>query len=99
MNINLKRKLRKIVSHDAIVKAKTKTSSSEEGRKWYIAKKHNKVIYYVREIDNQNGAVKWTSHRSKSMHFHTENGVHQFIHDYLNDRTDIYLIHAAEKRK
>lgn len=65
-----------------------------ENKVWYIAIKHNNTTYYVQEVDKQNGAVKWTTHRSRAMQFHTENGVHHFIHAYMNDRHDIYLIHA-----
>lgn len=66
---------------------------------WYISKHQNNTTYYVKEVDKENGAIKWTTHRSKSMQFHTENGVHHFIHSYMKDRHDIYLIHAPEESR
>ena len=67
-----------------------------EGKVWYVSKKQNKNVYYVKEVDEKNGAVKWTLHRESALRFHTEGGVHHFIHAHMQDRKDIYLIHAAE---
>lgn len=91
----LKRKTVKIKA------AKQKHSQEGEGvaKVWYISKHQNRTNYYVQEVDKENGAIKWTSHRSKALQFHTESGVHHFIHAYMNDRKDIYLIHAAEESK
>ncbi len=69
-----------------------------EGVVWYISKHQNGTTYYVAEIDKQNGACKWTPNRARSMQFHTEAGVHHFIHAYLSDRTDIFLTHAPEEK-
>lgn len=104
MNINLmKRKLytKKVFKTPSARRSMSKASSSsnDKGNVWYIAKKHNDKTYYVHEVDKKSGTVKWTSSRNKAMVFRTENGVHHFLHTYMNDRTDIYLINAPEKKK
>lgn len=89
-NINL---IKKQVAHA------TKTGSRSLGGAtvWYISKHQNRINYYVKEVDKINGAIKWTTHRKHAMQFHTENGVHHFIHAYMKDRRDIYLIHSIEE--
>lgn len=71
---------------------------SSEGQVWYIAKHHNKTTYYVCEADVGKGSINWTTIRKNALQFHTESGVHHFIHSYLKKRKDVYLIHAPSEK-
>ena len=97
MNINLirhrPRKVHIKPSRVAVVRAR---KNHLEKRVWYICKRQDETVYYVHEVDRECHAIKWSSLRSKAMQFHTENGVHHFIHAYMNDRKDIFLIHQPE---
>ena len=64
---------------------------------WYIAKENNGKNYYITEIDKDTRAVTWTPIRKDSIQFATEQAVHTFIHAYLKERNDIFLVHAPEE--
>lgn len=95
--INLIRRKRMTLGSGMVRATEEKTSEATDDRVWYIAKQNNNTTYYVHEVDKQNSAVKWTKHRKNAMQFKTENGVHHFLNSHMNDRKDIYLIHAPEK--
>lgn len=98
--MNLIKRGKITLTRGVIVKADDeKEQVIENSQVWYIAKKHNNATYYVHEVDKQSSAVKWTKYRGNAMQFKTENGVHQFLRSHMNDRKDIYLIHAPEKEK
>lgn len=90
---------RKMVQRKITTKINGKNASSEKSMVWYIAKKNDDRTYYIKEVDKDSGAVKWSSSRSKSMQFHTEHGVHHFIHAFLNNRSGIFLIHAPSEKR
>lgn len=76
-----------------------KKISEERSMVWYVAKENDDKTYYIKEVDKESGAVKWSASRSKSMQFHTEHGVHHFIHAFLNNRPDIFLVHAESEKR
>jgi hypothetical protein len=79
-NINLVRKMRrKSVNDGSLV--------------WFIGKRQNCKTFYVADYDDNN-TIMWTADKKDGISFKTERAVHRFIHKNLNDRTDIFLIHA-----
>lgn len=64
--------------------------------KWFIAIRKRGKVYYVTEVDKDSGIVTWTPKRSEAISFSTESGVYNFLHAFLNDRTDVYLVHGPE---
>lgn len=71
--------------------------SNQQNTVFYVSKKHERDVYYVREVDKDNKAVKWIKHRNRAIRFHTQRSVYQFLHAYMNDRTDIIIVNALEE--
>jgi len=83
-NINLVRKVgRKLVDDGTLV--------------WFIGKRQNCKTFYIADYDDDNNTIMWTVNKKDGISFKTERAVHRFIHKHLNDRTDIFLIHAPRE--
>jgi len=61
---------------------------------WYIAKHQNGKVYHVTEVEKELNAAHWSIYRKHAIQFTTEAGVHNFIHSFLKDRKDIFLING-----
>lgn len=78
-------------------KRPSRCMSNHHNTVFYISKKHERSIYYVQEVDRHHRAVKWVKHRNKAIRFHTQQAVYQFLHTYMNGRTDVVLVNALEE--
>ena len=79
----------------ATVKRKNQAKQETEAV-WFIAKKQSGVSFYLADFDEANNAALWCRDRTQALYFQTEQGVYQYIASYLNNRNDIYLIHARK---
>jgi hypothetical protein len=59
---------------------------------YLIETERDGVRYYVNRVDEKTRAVIWTPNRNKAISFHTENGVHYFIHSHLPSRKNILVV-------
>jgi len=64
---------------------------------FYISKKHARAVYYVHEYNKETHVVTWTRHRRNAVCFRTQQAVYQYLHAYLNNRSDVYLVHALQE--
>ena len=61
---------------------------------WFIGLLKNDKLYYVADVDNDNGTVLWCDSRSQALKFRTEIAVSNYVDKALHARTDIHLIHS-----
>lgn len=89
-HVNLiKRKL--VPSRRNVVKEKSK-------KVWYIAKCQSGRTYYLSDFDKNQRAALWSVFVKNGLVFRTNQGVNQYIAAYLNNRTDIHLVHTEEAK-
>ncbi len=64
------------------------------GMVWFIGLEKNKKTFYVTDYDDDNNTIMWSGNKGDGISFKTERGLHRFIQNHLNNRTDIFLIQA-----
>lgn len=71
-------------------KAKYPPAQAQESFVYVIATTRNERTYYVKNIQQDTGAVMWTPSQDNAMMFHTENGTQHFVHAYLKNRDNVW---------
>lgn len=61
---------------------------------YYITKRQNGRVYCVSEVDKDTGVVTWTQRKTMALQFATEAGVYNFVHAFLDNRSDIVLVNS-----
>lgn len=61
---------------------------------WFIGLRRNRKTFYVADYDDDNNSVMWSEKKENGISFKSEQAIHRFIHRHLNNRSDIFLIHA-----
>lgn len=61
---------------------------------WFIGLLKNDKLYYVADVDIDEGTVSWCDVRSAALKFRTETAVSNYVSKAMNGRTDIHLIHS-----
>jgi len=67
-----------------------------DGLVWFIGIQQNGSTFFVADYDNDDDkhVVMWSGQKVDGISFKTERAVHRFIQKHLNNRKDVFLIHA-----
>ncbi len=61
---------------------------------WFIGLLKNDKLYYVADVDLDEGTVLWCDSRPSALKFRTEAAVSNYVEKALSGRTDVHLIHS-----
>lgn len=62
-----------------------------EKEEWFVTKENGGMTYYIYDID-KNNFVKWGLEKEKAKQWQSRNDVKHFVHKYLNNRNDIFIV-------
>ena len=61
---------------------------------WFIGLLKNDKLYYVADVDIDEGTVTWCDVRSAALKFRTEIAVSNYVTQAMGGRSDVHLIHS-----
>jgi len=66
---------------------------------WTVCKSVNGKVFFIHYIDEDTGALVWTSAAQKAVKFRTERGCQLYVSTSINGRKDVFVgtLAGAEK--
>lgn len=69
-------------------------------KNWTICRTHNGKTFFIHDIDEDTGAVKWSSAIHRAVRFRTERGCQLFLKKTIGGpKKDVYVSSIAGKGK